>query len=76
MTLHAVLGVVALPDAGRVRDPFELFADGLALMREEAQELARMACSFIQVDAPDFGQLVDEPSGGCGRRRASRLSGC
>jgi 5-methyltetrahydropteroyltriglutamate--homocysteine methyltransferase len=42
------------------RDPFELFADGLTLMREEAQELARMGCPYIQVDAPDFGQLVDE----------------
>jgi 5-methyltetrahydropteroyltriglutamate--homocysteine methyltransferase len=41
-------------------DPFELFADGLTLMREEAQELARMGCEYIQVDAPDFGQLVDE----------------
>jgi 5-methyltetrahydropteroyltriglutamate--homocysteine methyltransferase len=41
-------------------DPFELFADGLALMREEAQELARLGCTYIQVDAPDFGQLVDE----------------
>ena len=40
-------------------DPFELFADGLTLMREEAQELARMGCTYIQVDAPDFGQLVD-----------------
>jgi len=40
-------------------DPFELFADGLALMREEAAELARLGCSYIQVDAPDFGQLVD-----------------
>ncbi len=40
-------------------DPFQLFADGLALMREEAEELARMGCTYIQVDAPDFGQLVD-----------------
>jgi 5-methyltetrahydropteroyltriglutamate--homocysteine methyltransferase len=40
-------------------DPFELFADGLALMREEAHELAGMGCTYIQVDAPDFGQLVD-----------------
>src|SRR5947209_6631079 len=40
-------------------DPFELFADGLALMREEAQELARMGCPYIQIDAPDFGQLID-----------------
>jgi 5-methyltetrahydropteroyltriglutamate--homocysteine methyltransferase len=41
-------------------DPFELFADGLTLMREEAEELARMGCPYIQVDAPDFGQLIDE----------------
>lgn len=40
-------------------DAFELFADGLALMREEAQELARMGCTYVQIDAPDFGQLVD-----------------
>jgi 5-methyltetrahydropteroyltriglutamate--homocysteine methyltransferase len=45
---------------GAYNDPFELFADGLELMREEAQELARMGCTYIQVDAPDFGQLVDE----------------
>jgi 5-methyltetrahydropteroyltriglutamate--homocysteine methyltransferase len=42
------------------RDPFELFADGLRLMREEAEELARLGCQYIQIDAPDFGQLVDE----------------
>jgi 5-methyltetrahydropteroyltriglutamate--homocysteine methyltransferase len=41
-------------------DPFDLFADGMTMMREEAQELARMGCTYIQVDAPDFGQLVDE----------------
>ncbi|MBO0715279.1 MAG: cobalamin-independent methionine synthase II family protein [Acidimicrobiales bacterium] len=41
-------------------DPFELFADGLSLMREEARELAAMGCPYIQVDAPDFGQLIGE----------------
>ena len=40
-------------------DPFEMFADGLRLMKEEAAEFARMGCRYIQVDAPDFGQLVD-----------------
>ncbi|HEX6467699.1 MAG TPA: cobalamin-independent methionine synthase II family protein [Streptosporangiaceae bacterium] len=40
-------------------DPFQLFADGLRLMREEAEELARLGCEYIQIDAPDFGQLVD-----------------
>jgi len=41
-------------------DPFELFADGLRLMREEAAELAKLGCEYIQIDAPDFGQLVDQ----------------
>src|SRR5436309_6886025 len=41
-------------------DPFDLFADGLRLMKEEATELARLGCRYIQVDAPDFGQLVDQ----------------
>jgi 5-methyltetrahydropteroyltriglutamate--homocysteine methyltransferase len=44
---------------GAYSDPFELFADGLRLMREEAAELAALGCRYIQVDAPDFGQLVD-----------------
>jgi 5-methyltetrahydropteroyltriglutamate--homocysteine methyltransferase len=41
-------------------DPFDLFADGLRLMREEAETLAGLGCQYIQIDAPDFGQLVDE----------------
>jgi 5-methyltetrahydropteroyltriglutamate--homocysteine methyltransferase len=40
-------------------DPYELFADGARLMREEAQELARLGCTYIQIDAPDLGSLVD-----------------
>ena len=40
-------------------DPFDLFADGLRLMREEAAALAQLGCEYIQIDAPDFGQLVD-----------------
>jgi methionine synthase II (cobalamin-independent) len=51
-------------------DPFELFADGLRLMKEEAEELARMGCRYIQVDAPDFGQLVDQ-----GQREAWERAG-
>ncbi len=30
------------------------------LMKEEAEELARLGCRYIQIDAPDFGQLVDQ----------------
>jgi 5-methyltetrahydropteroyltriglutamate--homocysteine methyltransferase len=56
-----MLFLVWSPERSRdaYKDPFELFADGLALMREEAEELARMGCRYIQVDAPDFGQLID-----------------
>lgn len=63
VTLPSPLMLFLAWSPGRSRDaygdPFELFADGLTLMREEAQELARMGCEYIQVDAPDFGQLVD-----------------
>ena len=63
VTLPSPLMLFLAWSPGRSRDayadPFELFADGLTLMREEAQELARMGCPYIQVDAPDFGQLID-----------------
>jgi 5-methyltetrahydropteroyltriglutamate--homocysteine methyltransferase len=41
-------------------DPFELFADGAELVLEEARTLADMGCEYIQIDAPDFGQLVED----------------
>jgi 5-methyltetrahydropteroyltriglutamate--homocysteine methyltransferase len=41
------------------RDPFELFADGVTLIREEAAALAELGCQHIQIDAPDLGQLAD-----------------
>jgi 5-methyltetrahydropteroyltriglutamate--homocysteine methyltransferase len=63
VTLPSPLMLFLAWSPGRSRDaypdPFELFADGLGLMREEAQELARMGCPYIQIDAPDFGQLID-----------------
>jgi len=63
VTLPSPLMLFLAWSPGRSRDayadPFELFADGLALMREEAQELSRMGCPYIQIDAPDFGQLID-----------------
>jgi 5-methyltetrahydropteroyltriglutamate--homocysteine methyltransferase len=40
-------------------DPFELFADAAAIIRDEARELARLGCTYIQIDAPDLGTLVD-----------------
>jgi 5-methyltetrahydropteroyltriglutamate--homocysteine methyltransferase len=41
------------------RDPFELFADGAAVIREEIGELARLGCEYIQIDAPELAILVD-----------------
>ena len=40
-------------------DPFELFADAAAIIRAEAAELARLGCTYIQIDSPDLGTLVD-----------------
>jgi 5-methyltetrahydropteroyltriglutamate--homocysteine methyltransferase len=50
-------------------DPFELFADGVDLVREEARALADLGCEYIQIDAPDFGQLVEDSE----RERWERL---
>lgn len=41
------------------RDAFEMFADAAAIVRAEAQALADMGCTYIQIDAPDVGTLVD-----------------
>jgi 5-methyltetrahydropteroyltriglutamate--homocysteine methyltransferase len=40
-------------------DPFELFADAAEIIRAEARELARLGCTYIQIDSPDLGTLVD-----------------
>ena len=40
-------------------DPFGLFADAAAIVRQEAQELAALGCEYIQVDAPELGMLCD-----------------
>lgn len=41
------------------RDPYEMFADAAAIIRDEARELARLGCTYIQIDSPDLGTLVD-----------------
>lgn len=40
-------------------DPFEMFVDGAEIIREEARALARLGCTYIQLDSPDLGTLVD-----------------
>jgi 5-methyltetrahydropteroyltriglutamate--homocysteine methyltransferase len=40
-------------------DPFDLFADGAAVIRAEIAELARLGCEHIQIDAPELATLTD-----------------
>ncbi|MGH7880564.1 MAG: cobalamin-independent methionine synthase II family protein, partial [Candidatus Binataceae bacterium] len=49
------------PEAARdaYRDPFELFADGAAVIRAEIAELAQLGCEYIQIDAPELATLTD-----------------
>jgi len=41
------------------RDAYELFADGAAIIKSECAALAALGCTYIQIDAPDIGTLVD-----------------
>src|SRR5260370_5036239 len=41
------------------QDAYELFADAAAIIRAEAQALADLGCTYIQIDSPDIGTLVD-----------------
>jgi 5-methyltetrahydropteroyltriglutamate--homocysteine methyltransferase len=40
-------------------DPFELFTDAAAILRDEIVELAALGCEYIQIDAPELATLVD-----------------
>jgi methionine synthase II (cobalamin-independent) len=44
---------------GAYPEPFELFADAAAIVRDEARELAALGCEYIQIDAPELGMLCD-----------------
>ena len=41
------------------RDAYELFADAAAIIKAECAELAALGCTYIQVDSPDIGTIVD-----------------
>jgi 5-methyltetrahydropteroyltriglutamate--homocysteine methyltransferase len=41
------------------RDAYEMFADAAAIIRAEAEALAQLGCTYIQIDAPDIGTMVD-----------------
>ena len=41
------------------KDAFEMFADAAVIVRAEAEALAQLGCTYIQIDSPDYGTLVD-----------------
>lgn len=41
-------------------DPFALFADAAEILRSQIDELVRLGCTDIQLDAPELAILVDE----------------
>jgi 5-methyltetrahydropteroyltriglutamate--homocysteine methyltransferase len=41
------------------KDAYEMFADTAAIVRAEAQSLADLGCTYIQIDSPDIGTLAD-----------------
>jgi methionine synthase II (cobalamin-independent) len=41
-------------------DPFDLFADAADVLRREIDELARLGCTDVQLDAPELATVVDE----------------
>lgn len=41
------------------RDAYELFADAAAIIKSEIAALAAMGCTYIQIDSPDIGTIVD-----------------
>ncbi len=40
-------------------DAYEMFTDAAAIIKAEAEELARLGCTYIQIDSPDIGTMVD-----------------
>ena len=41
------------------KDAYEMFADAAAIVRAEAEALAQLGCTYIQIDSPDYGTIVD-----------------
>jgi 5-methyltetrahydropteroyltriglutamate--homocysteine methyltransferase len=42
------------------KDPFDLFADAVDILRQEVRELSALGCQYIQIDAPEVATLVDD----------------
>jgi 5-methyltetrahydropteroyltriglutamate--homocysteine methyltransferase len=41
-------------------DPFEMFADAAAILREEVAGLVALGCEYVQIDAPELALMVDD----------------
>jgi 5-methyltetrahydropteroyltriglutamate--homocysteine methyltransferase len=41
------------------KDAYELFADAAAIIKAECESLAELGCTYIQIDSPDIGAIVD-----------------
>jgi 5-methyltetrahydropteroyltriglutamate--homocysteine methyltransferase len=41
-------------------DPFEMFADAAAILRDEVADLVALGCEYVQIDAPELALMVDE----------------
>lgn len=40
-------------------DPFDAFADATDILKDEVRELARLGCTYVQIDATDIATLAD-----------------
>jgi 5-methyltetrahydropteroyltriglutamate--homocysteine methyltransferase len=41
------------------KDAYEMFIDAADVIRAEIRALARLGCTYVQIDSPDLGTLVD-----------------
>src|SRR5215471_21435701 len=46
------------------KDAYELFEDAAAIVKDEIRVLAQLGCTYVQIDAPDLGTLVDPENRG------------
>jgi 5-methyltetrahydropteroyltriglutamate--homocysteine methyltransferase len=63
VTLISAQQAAAYYDPEKSRDAYatidDYLADVVAILRDEVVELARLGCTYIQVDAPQYAALVD-----------------
>jgi 5-methyltetrahydropteroyltriglutamate--homocysteine methyltransferase len=63
VTLVSAEMAAALYDPERSRDAYptreDYFADVVELLRQEVAEVVRLGCTYVQLDAPQYGALLD-----------------